>query len=173
MNKGFTLVEILVVITLMAVAAAVVIPNFRKFNEGQDLTQSVNNLKQALRIAQSSATSGTKCSSLPASSWKVSLKSTQFQTIAVCYAPPDQPIPAPESRQTVIFPSSISIPEDSCGSGGAQVEADILFTDNIVSIVCGNGTAINPPFTFTIKLKSTNNNLAPQIVSLTEGGLIY
>lgn len=174
MNKGFTLVEILVVIALMVTATVIVVPNFRKFNEGQDLTQAVNDLKQALRVAQSSATSGTKCSSFPASKWKVSLASTQFTTIAVCYDQSGATSPAPELRQTVIPPPSISISvADNCGSSGTA-GAEISFTGNTVSFSCNNGT-IPPtlPLPLIIKLKSTNTNLSPQDVSLTAGGLIY
>ncbi len=167
MDKGFTIVEILVVITLMAVAAVIVVPNFRKFNEGQDLTQAVDDFKQALRITQSSAMSSIKCSSYPASKWKVSVKSAQFQTIAVCYDSVTSPTPEP--RQTVIFPSSISISADSCGAG-SDVDAEIYFTTNTVSFICTNGATPNWPFEVT--LKSTNNNQT-QVVFLTEGGLIY
>ena len=46
MKKGFTLVEIMIVVAIIAILAAVAIPNFIKYRKTSQATACVSNLKQ-------------------------------------------------------------------------------------------------------------------------------
>ena len=46
MKKGFTLVEIMIVVAIIAILAAVAIPNFLKYRRSSQATACVSNLKQ-------------------------------------------------------------------------------------------------------------------------------
>lgn|SRR5574344_449147 len=45
-NQGFTLVEIMIVVAIIAILAAVAIPNFVKYRRSSQATACVSNLKQ-------------------------------------------------------------------------------------------------------------------------------
>lgn len=91
LNAGFTLVEVLVAITILALIGAVAIPNLRQFNQSQEVDNASADLLRVLRQAQSSASSGTACESsvgtnpIVALYWGVKiLDSRQFQLVAKC-----------------------------------------------------------------------------------------
>ena len=46
MNKGFTLVEIMIVVAIIAILAAVAIPNFVKYRKTAQMNACISNLKQ-------------------------------------------------------------------------------------------------------------------------------
>ena len=46
MKMGFTLVEIMIVVAIIAILAAVAIPNFIKYRRSSQATACVSNLKQ-------------------------------------------------------------------------------------------------------------------------------
>ncbi len=57
-QNGFTLVEILIAISILSVVSAITIPNFNAFINDQNLRQSQEALKNGLRDAQNRAISG-------------------------------------------------------------------------------------------------------------------
>lgn len=60
-KSGFTLVELLVVITIMGIIGAFVIVNYRSFGEDQNLKSDILNIQNLFRQAQTSATTNAKC----------------------------------------------------------------------------------------------------------------
>lgn len=60
MKKGFTLVEIMIVVAIIAILAAVAIPNFVKYRKSSQATACISNLKQIQAAYEQSSLNGTK-----------------------------------------------------------------------------------------------------------------
>ena len=52
MNKGFTLVEIMIVVAIIAILAAVAIPNFITYRKTSQMNACISNLKQIQSAAE-------------------------------------------------------------------------------------------------------------------------
>ena len=66
MKKGFTLVEIMIVVAIIAILAAVAIPNFVKYRRNSQATACVSNLKQIQAAIEQSKMAGTTPADLAA-----------------------------------------------------------------------------------------------------------
>lgn len=73
LSFGFTLIELLVVIAIIAGLVIIVAPRFTSFNQTQSLQNAAADFQTSLRVAQSNASSGSKCVNgppgTPAASW--------------------------------------------------------------------------------------------------------
>lgn len=68
-NKGFTLLELILVMALTATITAAMVPNLRNFNASQSLSDAASQMQSDLRQIQNSASSGLKCQINTATSW--------------------------------------------------------------------------------------------------------
>ncbi len=68
-SAGFTLLELLLVITIMGTITAVMVPNLRSFNNNQRLYDAAVQLQTDIRVVQNNAASGVKCTVNTASNW--------------------------------------------------------------------------------------------------------
>ena len=65
MKKGFTLVEIMIVVAIIAILAAVAIPNFLKYRADARSQACVSNMKQLQTAAESWRTTGNNATAVP------------------------------------------------------------------------------------------------------------
>src|SRR5258708_39223511 len=92
MSKGFTLIEILVAVSIIGMLAISIIPGFRRFNDDQLLKNATSDLVQQIRKAQINSQSRLLCSDgKPSFSWGVTFnvssgKST-YQLVSQCQDP--------------------------------------------------------------------------------------
>lgn len=157
-SLGFTLVEVLVAIAIMAFVAAVAIPGIRNLSSDQDLDNDSSNLKNMLRTAHSSAGSNIKCASgQPSTSWRVRLTASTFELYSTCN------ISGNETLSTKTFSSGISILSTSC----TTLPAEIIFSGKTTSYTCASGT---PGATFNITL--TNPKNTQKQININLGGVI-
>lgn len=63
-NQGFTLVEIMIVVAIIAILAAVAIPNFLKYRQNSQAAACVSNLKQIEAAAEQAKMAGTTPSAI-------------------------------------------------------------------------------------------------------------
>lgn len=69
--RGFTLVELLVIIAIMGILGTLGFINYRTFQATQALNEGVSQVQSVLRAAQSNATAGVKCQGLGGATWIV------------------------------------------------------------------------------------------------------
>jgi len=65
MKRGFTFIELIVVIGIILVITGVVVVNYNSYNDRQRVVQSIANLKSDLRFAQTQAQGGKRPTSNP------------------------------------------------------------------------------------------------------------
>ncbi len=146
---GFSLVEILVAVSITSIVAAVAIPNIRKFAEDQEARNTASSLVADLREMQSNAQTGLKCpSGTTALSWKITLGVSSYQKFCTDST-------SNQSISTVSLSNGVTLVTDSstCPS------TDITFNKNTISQDC---------------LMTVTGSSGIQIdVNVTKGGTIY
>lgn len=73
MHRGFTLVEMLVVLTIMGLTAITAFISIGTFREDENLKSVASDLQSYLRLAQSNAQTGIKCVNFGGVSWSIIL----------------------------------------------------------------------------------------------------
>ncbi len=89
-QKGFTLIEILVAVTIIAILGVIAIPNYHAFQKKQLVLNSAKGLAATLKLAQSNASTGTKCpdpSYTAPKDWDVVYGTNSYYLRASCYNP--------------------------------------------------------------------------------------
>lgn len=125
-SLGFTLIEIIIVFTVLAILSVIGIASYTKYNQAQILNNEASNLGTAIKVARSMALSQVKGSSVCVSSslsgYQVQIyvnglpsKANTYETYAVCsdqtrnlitsykLAPNISINPAPATTITLIF----------------------------------------------------------------------
>lgn len=84
-KNGFTLVEILVVMGVMAIIGVVVFANFRNGKEEQLLQKALSETQSVLKLAQSNASASVVCGNLGGGSyWQVQINPSLEKIILGC-----------------------------------------------------------------------------------------
>ena len=78
LKKGFTLVEIMIVVAIIAILAAVAIPNFLKYRADARSQACVSNMKQLQTAAESWRTTAADPTGTPAISDLVGTETTKY-----------------------------------------------------------------------------------------------
>jgi prepilin-type N-terminal cleavage/methylation domain-containing protein len=167
-NKGFTLIEILITIAILALVLGISIPNLRRFNQDQGLAEGVSNIVQVLRQAQSNTMSGIRCSNgKPSSDWSIELMGTSYSFKALC---DPQGIPTTETKidnkpYNPDFPTAIFVDESSC----TAADMTIIFSGNLVYAQCSVGSPTGSIFFKLEDSRSGSNNT----ITIGKTGVIY
>lgn len=109
LKNGFTLIEIMVALGIMALIGAVALPNLRNFSRTREIEDTASGFINVLKMAQSSAASRIKCPSGEAAvNWQVILNTSTASDsyTLVCQASAAQTVftspfaPAPANSST-------------------------------------------------------------------------
>lgn len=164
---GFTLVEIITAMLIIAVIFAAAFPNLRRFNQGQELDSSVSDLIQALKLTQSNAMSNISCGVNPTDGWKIKISSTSYQIESECKNVNDGTILSPLTLPAKNYISNRVTASHSC----TPTSLEIKFKGNTVTSVCsGSTTPLDSPY--DIILTDSNNPANPVTIRVTSSGVI-
>lgn len=168
-NAGFTLIEILVTISIVLLIAAVGVPNLKRFTSDQQLDEAASNLVQVLKLAQSSANSSVRClNGQPSSSWTVNFYQGEYNLVVSCGSEESSTtwkkignIPYYPKK-----PGEIKLSGNSCQTAG-----DLYLTFDTRQNLrggCSSGNS-NTPYEIILKNNKTNGMTK---VKIEAGGVI-
>ncbi len=179
---GFTLIEILVSLSIVGVLAALTIPNLHRFNEQEILQTEVGKILSVLRQAQSNAQSGLICpnSGGAASQWRVTFSSSgtgedivySYSLVARC-----QNDMTNEVRQTFSIPQGITLAIQGTNNviNNGEVatctlnqNSHIGFTRTTTQLLCSDISTLND---MTIVLTNSSINQSKKLI-IKNGGSI-
>lgn len=170
--KGFTLVELMISISIIAILTIAAIPSFSGFSKSQALTQAFKTLKSDLRIAQSRSISGATVGG-NAKAWGIYFVNSASQYIiftctpAVTYTDYTSYIrgnaSCPSDFKTVNLGSQVKI-NGLTANGVATSPLSIVF-DSQNGSVYANGVQVGASVTLTY-----TDGSGPQTVTITSGG---
>lgn len=162
--KGFTLIELMVVVSILAIVSGIMIPSFSTYTRNQTLKQAQENFKSDLRSIQNRALTGASSDVTLGGNlvkyWGVNFvanSSTYTSLIAssaACAGGTTQLV------QTFSLPATVSF---SSTSGGCY-----LFSMDDGSIYNTSGSRIG-----TVPIDLVNTSSATRTVTINGAGLIY
>lgn len=176
LNKwGFSLVELMLALGLIALVTAVAIPNLREYNTSQEIGIAAERFMLTIRNTQSSASSGVQCPTGElATSWQVNLNLAAtpdtYSVVVNCKTPLTGVIVA----RTVSTSNFTTSPESTkfftavAESCGANVNASIFFTGNQFTYQCSGGQVLSTP-ALRIIMSSSD---ASRIAVIQPGGVL-
>lgn len=170
-SSGFTLIEVLVTVSILAIITVLSVPNLKKFSQDQILADTSSNLLRMLERARSSSVAKIKCQEKASTGWRVTFSSTDYSLKATCQDISAYPLPS-ETTETFIIENysdkGISITTDSgCASG----KPDVIFSDNSISFKCSDGSLVaSNRLSITL---SDNKGNKPVVIVVDKGGAIY
>lgn len=165
---GFTLIEILLAIGILALIGAVAFPNLRNFSSNQDIEATTSSVVNILKNAQSSASSRIQCPRGEVTdTWIVRLNLNNYSLIARCQTSGDQIVTtqvySPSANDTV---TTFKGSTDVCPS----VSTDIIFSKNTVTYLC-SGSATAGIGTVNVTIANTAGSLS-KVIKVEPGGVI-
>ena len=181
MSKGFTLIEILVAVSIIAIIAVIVIPNLRRYNEEQILRNAASQLAQHFRQAQSSSHSRIKCpDGTPSTSWGIKLTCTSlYEYIYDCQDPTtNTSVTLPtQTSDKFTLPPSVEMSDFMLCSPDDTVDLPVSIKfNNIKETVSFAESGANPSENnkkLQLQVKSTKSNVRLKaIITVNSGGSV-
>lgn len=185
--RGFTLLELIVVISILAILSVIAIPPILQYNTNQTLQNAAADLQQSLRTTQSNALSGVVCtdnpSNLASSRWSLvftdpTISPPSYQIQATCITPTPSPYPvATLSTKTLpagveVFEMWVNIRCVNPPPGNGVSFSSISGKVNFITIPgdCGTLTTSQKMW---VGLRLTDDNSKTIYVVVEKGGPIY
>ncbi len=174
-ERAFSLIEIMVSLSLVALISGIAIPNLRNFNRTQEIDNASSQIINVLKTAQSSANSRIQCpAGENSSSWFVDLKTSgtgdAYSLGSVCQSGTESfAIENSQISANPTDPTSFQVNSNRCPDQTIR----IYFTNLSVSYQCIGGVAT--PGGATITISSGANCTAPSIcrnIVIEQGGTI-
>lgn len=168
-SAGFTLIELLIVISIMAIMAVVGFVNFKGFSADQVTVKAVGQIQTYLRLAQSNATSGTKCGTTGGAPWALLFNRDQKHIMLTCGTNNI------EQKNYILDGAEIeSIKGSECDRNTSVIPFTLVYSSGVGALTF-TGDSISSTclasdvWTFTIK--NTKNNTTKSF-KVSKGGAI-
>lgn len=166
-KKGFSLIEILVAISIIVLLGIIAIPNLKQFSKDQEIDSVAVQVLNALKTAQSQAASRIKCPNGESSlNWKISLAAQNYSLIATCESITQTIFTNPYSPASPATSDTYSGSVDVCS---IPPPVEIIFSGNQISYLCNGSATTN---TGNILLTITGSSGATKTVKIESGGVI-
>lgn len=178
-NNGFSLIELLIAIAIVALVTAIAIPNLKQFNKSQEIEGAALQLFNTIRTAQSSAAAHIKCPTGQTSTkWQVDLNlsgsSDTYSLIANCQTAPTQ-----ETMETIMStpfaptPKSLATFQAITDICGISTNVSLFFTNQQFTFSCNGGPVQTSALEITLRNGANCNspNLCKSVV-IESGGVI-
>ena len=166
---GFTLVEILISISIIALIGITFFPNLRKFNSEQQYRNESSSLKDSIESAKNMFTTSKRCTAAKAVlSWSVLLTTTgslSYNQKASCVSA-TQTISS-ENLSTIVL-SNLTVQNSTCGLQDDTIE--FKFDKTGFTYSCAGGSFISGDFFITLQNK--NNSAQTSTISINHLGVI-
>ncbi len=146
-SSGYTLVEILVALTIVGLIFGIGYVNFRDFSRRQALAGVVRKIKGDLRVAQEDATSGQK-------------PNDPFNR---CVDPTDVTKPLLNGYNFSVLNAQTYVIQAACSGGTVEVKRVQISSDISISMS-------SPSILFKILGQGTNIGATPASITLTQAG---
>ena len=169
-NKGFTLVELLVVITIIAIISLVVFINLRSFEEDKELVAAAANLQNFFRLAQTNATTTVKCGAQTNATWFVTFVEKTRVELG-CRLPTATTLSNLSKR--LIFNASIEISSIE-GTSPCSYPVNITYSPlyGLVEFENANGCVSRSPKVKVTLKSSTNKMNQTKVVTINKVGTV-
>ena len=187
-SKGFTLVELLVVVAIISGLAGFFVPKFINYSEFRELQNAASDLQSAVRLAQNNAQTGVVClGGISAKNWYLYFSGADtYRLETVCIGPTPEagtPTPTPPVSTLYKFPAGVSIDIielNSCAGIDLKDPGLKVIFSNISGVLsfevegtnagCGSSSFAK---TLTVRLKSLSDPDNPLSVIIEKGGSVY
>lgn len=176
-KKGFTLVELLVVISIMGLLSVVSLARFGTLREDQKLQAAANELQSLIRTAQTNATTNVKCGSTAGATWFVEFKDSKTIDLKCYTSDPAVTTLQKTTTFTTNQPMINSINgQDTCTSSFPSYAVDVSFAPlyGTVSFTDNSPTA-NPCFAGSSQVSvnlADSVTSAQKAVNVQKGGVV-
>lgn len=167
--SGFTLIEILVAISITALAGVIALPGLRSFADRQQLNTAYNQLQSVLSLAKSNAQTKTICSTNGSAStdWQVYFTSTnQYSLRALC------PSSTTEATYTIngasLTVTAVNPPSPKCNSAYININN----STGQVSLYCKDPLIpLDASDKLQVTIKLDNNPSITKVINVDQGGV--
>lgn len=172
-QSGFTLIEILIVISIIGVTAAAAVPGLRKFGDDQKLDAASSNILQVIKQAQSSAKSGVRCANgYNSTKWTLDLRQNIYSLRVECSSGNliSSELRIPDSPYSSNDLSLVSILESNCGIGIASVSA--IFTKSGIKRNCYiGGLVVESEADISLTLQNNKKTSQKVLIDIERSGI--
>lgn len=171
LSSGFTLVELLVVISIMSILSVVGLLNIKDFKPDQDLRSEAFTLQTLLQEARSNAKNGLTCDSSDPSDWRVHIEEGLSSLTLSCTKFTDG-VTVP--KKTMNFNPTISVSSVN-GSTPSCTAYELLYKKSQDQVEFVGAPSINCPSNITsLDISLINSvNSGTKTVTVDSGGSIY
>jgi prepilin-type N-terminal cleavage/methylation domain-containing protein len=169
-SNGLTLIEVLIAVVIVSLIGITFFPNLRKFNSDQQFRNESADIKNSIQNAKNMFTTGTRCTSLKATTaWSLYISTgTTITTNLKGYCITTALVSSVENLNSAPQ-NNLVLQSSTCGGGTSSIE--LRFNKNGFSYSC-NGSSTFTSGTFNLQLQNKNNTSQSTTITINNLGTI-